>query len=105
MALNASDFSRFLLRHSERWDGKIFKDTTPLDDSWIGYVSTGSFQPDWWECREAVRRIVEGITYKQSQPKFGPEESFDRLEAIFPDLKSSWESVGDGGVLGALCDS
>jgi hypothetical protein len=55
-------FYDYLFSKAAEFDQKIVEDLRPLEfeyHAWHG---------DWWECRESVRRLSEGVHYKESEP-------------------------------------
>lgn len=52
-----------LVNEVPKFDQEFLKDFRP-SDSWIGSVSYGSCTPRWFEIREIVRKLSEGVAYK-----------------------------------------
>jgi hypothetical protein len=85
--MNTSKFADYIGRKCESLDDEIIASMHPLDSERIGHVTAGSFQPAWWNCRESVRKIVEGIAFKSSRKvQVSSEGMYDRFENVFPKL-------------------
>lgn len=87
------EFAQFLVDQTPRFDELIMQDIRPTD-GWLLNVS-GVYPvrvlPDWWMCRESVRKICEGACYRKSRFSFlrmgSPvEETLDRFRAVWPNV-------------------
>ncbi len=89
--MNSKTFAYFLIAKDEHLDDAILKTLNPLDQ-WIGHSTCGQFasHPQWWEIRESVRRICEGLAFKPSE-FVESEHTFDRFDSVFPDLREKWD--------------
>lgn len=77
--MNAHKFNDFLLKNAARFDEEFLSTFNPMQDSWIGNVTTGPFNP-WWDVRELVRKISEGLAFKPS-------------ESEPPDISQDWNAM------------
>lgn len=81
MAIDCRKYTDFLSRRSEHLDDNIILSMHPIDDTWIGHVSTGRFAAE------------DGV-----------EHTFDRFENVYPDLRGTWEDVTAASCVGKPCD-
>jgi hypothetical protein len=88
--MECKTFYDFILNRVEHFDQKILDEMHPMDSQWVGTISTGSFQPQWWECRESVRKISEGDSYMRSEEVDGIGHTFDRFASVYPDI-GTWK--------------
>lgn len=79
--MNCAQFTDYLVRKSEHLDEDLIRSMHPVDDTWIGHVSTGHFN---------------------SQD--GVEHTFDRLENVFPNLAVCWKDRAVASCVGKPCD-
>lgn len=74
-------YTDFLSRRSEHLSDDIIKSMHPIDDTWVGHVSTTRF---------AAENGVEG--------------TFDRFENVFPNLAVCWKDRAVASCVGTPCD-
>lgn len=74
-------FTDFLSRRSEHLDEDIIHSMHPIDDTWIGHVSTSRFPA-----------------------QDGVEHTFDRFENVFPNLAVCWKDRAVASCVGTPCD-
>lgn len=100
MSADCKEFCDFISRRMEHLDEAILEQMMP---------SPGRVVPTWWERRETVRRLSEGLAFRPSkkvteiiedgwigtvtlgkwkEPK--PGTLFDRFEKVFPDMNQDW---------------
>lgn len=100
MSFDCKEFCDFLLRQASKYDEAILRDFRH-PDIWVGKVTTGISQPDWWESREEVRMLSEGVAYVRSEEI--KEDYFDRFESVFPKI-GYWERSNESDIIGDPCD-
>lgn len=87
------EWNDFLSNRAKYLDDDIVKSLAPIDN-WVGHVCVGeiSKQPNWWNKREIVRRLSEGLAYKRSAQVVSEiQKVFDQFEKVYPDLNCPWE--------------
>jgi hypothetical protein len=64
--MQAKEFSQWLVDQTPVFDRLIMESIRPTD-GWLYNVSDETWTPDWWNVRERVRKIVEGLGYHRSR--------------------------------------
>lgn len=97
--MNVNDY---LFRRVPDYDAMILKDIRERD-CWVESVVCGRL-PDWWDVREAVRRISEGLAYRATEREEWMERTFPRVEWPGHRNEATWITAHDKA-RGRPCDA